>query len=110
MTAETARIEIPEFAQVNSKPELRLVLPLIELPESLKADSATEIGRTEPVEIIDHVPGFSPAAETLKIEPFASAGEYTGGDIKRIAARSGVPEEVVARAALESMARQRNQT
>ncbi len=110
MTTETPMIEILKFAQLQPKPELRPVVSLIELPESLKADSAAETGRAEPVEIIDHVPGFSPVAETLKLESLELTGDYTGGAIERIAARSGVPVEVVARAALESIARQRNQT
>ena len=109
MTAETPLIEIPDFVQLQLKPELRPVVPLIELPESLKAESEVETGRAEPVEIIDHVPGISPEAKTLEVESLALMGEYTGGSIERIAARSGVPVEVVARAALESMARQREQ-
>ncbi|MEP7205272.1 MAG: hypothetical protein ABI716_03715 [Candidatus Saccharibacteria bacterium] len=110
MTAKIRLIETPEFARHQPKPELKLVVPLIELPDRLKADNVAETRQAEPFEIIDHVPGFSPEVETSKLESPKLRGEYMGGSIERIASRSGVPLEVVAKAALESMARQRKQS
>jgi hypothetical protein len=81
---------------------------LIEVPADVKATPIAVRHATS--DLIASTPWSTEQDEVSSESTEPSGGEYRGGDIDRIAARSGVDVEEVRAAALESIRRQRGES